>query len=412
MFADFSLTDWQYVKPVLLPAELREGGLIELHPDVELFAGSAPGLVDIRIIDEDGSEVPYKVEVSEGERQRTPLSASLQDKGYVPGSYTTFTADLGREGLLHNRIEFQTSDSNFRREATVETSSDAVTWARVAEQPVYDFTVSGVGRVSRDTEILYPDATARYLRVRIADEGEGPIEVSGATVFFIKETPAREVSWPTSTPISSQDPDRRATLVELDLGVEGLPTRRLELDIADVNFHRDVNVETSSDRETWQASGSRTAIFAFDTPKFVGDNVEISYPESTARYIRLVIVDQDNPPLTINGVEVWGHERRVVFSVNPARSHSVYYGNAAAPRPSYDIERVLPYLATEDLPQATLGPQTENPHFVIEEPPPAPVSERLPWLFPSVVALAAVVVGLILFGILRQARKMLPPPAE
>ena len=196
--ADFSQTDWRYIKSIDLPSELREEGLIELRPDVELFAAGASGLVDVRIIDGDESEVPYKIEVGKGESLRTSLSVSLQDLGYVPGRYTTFTADLGREGHLHNRIEFDTFTENFRGQGSVETSSDAITWATVAEEPVYDFTVSDVGRVSRDTEIRYPDSTARYLRVRISDDGDGQVEISGATVFAIEETPAREVSWPVS----------------------------------------------------------------------------------------------------------------------------------------------------------------------------------------------------------------------
>ena len=222
--ADFSQTDWRYMKSIGLPDDLREEGLIELDSDVELFATAAPGLVDLRIIDGDGAEVPYKIEVGTGERERKTLTVSLKDVGYVSARYTTFTGDLGREGHLHNGIEFHTVTENFRGQATVETSSDATKWTGVAEQPVYDFTVSGVGRVSRDTEIRYPESTARYLRVRVSDEGDGPVDVSRATVFSMKETPAREVSWPVSTLSSSVDPERQATLVEIDLGASGLPT--------------------------------------------------------------------------------------------------------------------------------------------------------------------------------------------
>ena len=64
---------------------------------------------------------------------------------------------------------------------------------------------------------------------------------------------------------------------------------------------------------------------------------------------------------------------------------------------------------TEKLPEAELGPQTANPSFVEEKPP---VSERFPWLFPTVVAVAVVIVALLLLSILRQARKVLPPPKE
>ena len=107
-----------------------------------------------------------------------------------------------------------------------------------------------------------------------------------------------------------------------------------------------------------------------------------------------------------------GLARRLVFSASPDQSYKLYYGNPDAQRPSYDIEQVFPYLATEDLPVAELGPEADNPDFVEEVPPPPPFSERYSWLFPLAVGAAAVFVGFILFGILHQARKILPPPVE
>jgi hypothetical protein len=103
---------------------------------------------------------------------------------------------------------------------------------------------------------------------------------------------------------------------------------------------------------------------------------------------------------------VW---RRLVFAADPQQSYRLYYGNAKAQRPSYDIERVFPYLVTEKLPEARLGPQVNSPHFEEAKPP---VSERYPWLFPTVIAVAAIIVALLLMRIFRQIRKVLPPPGE
>ena len=409
-FADFSLTDWRYVKPVSLPAELRREGLVEVAPDREVFAGAASGLVDLRIIADDGTEAPYKLEVSRGERQRVSIPVAIRDKGYVRGQYTTATGELTQEGALHNEIEILTPAANFLRNVTVEASDDGVTWATIAEQEIYDLTVREPGFTTRDTRVKYPESTARYLRLRIADDAEGPVEVSGASVFFVKETPAREVSWPASISSISQDTDRRTTLVDVDLGTRGLPSHRLVIEASEVNFYREVDLQTSADGVQWRPSGSRSAIFAYDTPKFVGSDLVVTHPESTSRFIRIIIFNEDNPPLDVERVEVYGIRRTLVFSADPRRSYSLYYGNAEARRPSYDIERILPYLATEGLPEARLGPQTNNPQFVEELPPPEPVSERLPWLFPSVVAVVAVVVAVLLVAVLRQARKILPPP--
>ena len=319
VFADFSLVDWRYVKPIILPADFSGEGLVEFTPDAEVFANSSPGLIDVRIIADDGTELPYKTELSRGERQRTAFSVSLRDKGYVPGSYNTFVADLGQEGFLHNEIEIRTSSLNFRRTAVVEASSDGTTWARIAENQVYDFTVKEIPLTSRDTRVKYTDSTARYLRVQIADEGEGPLDITGAAVFFVKESQAREVAWPVTILGTSRDTERRLTLVELDLGASGIPSQRLTLDVPEVNFYREVTLETSPDRETWRVLVSRYAIYAYDTPKFTGNSLTLTYSEATSRYFRLVIYDEDNSPLNVHRVDMWGLHRRVVFSAGPVR---------------------------------------------------------------------------------------------
>ncbi|MFQ5874682.1 MAG: DUF3999 family protein [Dehalococcoidia bacterium] len=409
--ADFSLRDWRYLKSVTLPSGLGEKGLVELLPDPEVFAGSAPGLVDLRIIDSEDTEVPYKLEVGRSERHQTPFSVALLDKGYVPGLHTIFTADLGRSGVLHNEIAFDTPSANFRRTAVVETSNDGATWAKIAEQEVYDFTVKERDFTTRDTHMRYPDSTTRYLRVAIADEGEGPLEVTGATVFFIKETPAREVLWPSAIVGTSQDTDRRATLVEVDLGTTGIPSYRMAVKVSDVNFYRQVTLETSNDGKEWEwrAPKLRAQVYAYDTPKFVGKDLAFTYPETTSRYLRLIIHDEDSPPLKIQGVDVWGLQHRLVFTADSEHSYTLYYGNLEARRPSYDIERVFPYLATEELPRAQLGPQVSSTQFVEKLPP---VSERFPWLLPSILAVVAVLASLLLLGVIRQARRVLPPPSE
>jgi len=406
-WADFSLRDWRYYKTIILPGSLGRDALVELAPDQQLFTGAAPDLVDLRIIASNDVEVPYKLEVSRGERQRTALSVSLRDMGYVPGRYTTFNADLGQAGLLHNQIEFQTLTRSFFRTATVESSADGATWAKVAEQPVYDFTDRESGFTTRYTGIRYGETTARHLRVRISDDGEGPFDITGASVFYLKETAAREVSWPASLAPTGRDTERRATLLELDLGAPGLPTHRVAVAVPDVNFYREVTLEASANRREWRMIQARASIYAYDTPKFVGKSLGFTYPESTERYLRLVIHDEDNLPLQVQGVEVWGFQRRLVFAGNLGESYRLYYGSAEARRPSYDIERVFPYLTTDALPRAGLDPQALNPSFMEKKPP---VSERLPWLLPTAVAVAAIFVALLLLAVVRNAKKLLPPP--
>ena len=410
--ADFSLRDWRYAKTIALPSNFQQEGLVEINPDREVFAGSISGLSDLRVVADGNTETPYKLDVNRATSERTYIQVSISDKGYLPGQYNSFIADLGRAGILHNEMEFQTSASNFRRTAVVEASNDRFTWAKVAEQIVYDFTVKERSFTTRNTRVRYPENTARYLRIKIIDDGTGSLEVYNATVFFVKETLAREVAWPATILDVSRDASQRTTMVQIDLGSPGVPSYRLSVNIPEVNFHRAVSLEASADREIWRNILSRSEVYAYDTPKFVGSSSGITYPETSLRYLRLIIYDEDSPPLTVKRVDVWGLQPRLVFSANPEHSYQLYYGNTEARRPSYDIERVFPYLVTDELPKVTLGAQTANPGFVEKKPPLPPLSERLPWLLPAVIVVAVVLLAFLLYGIIRQVRKVLPPPPQ
>ena len=413
--ADFSLKDWQHTKSITLPSELMDEGLVELVPDPQVYDRARLGLIDLRIIDGEEQEVPYHLDVEKGARERRSFPVTVRDIGFVPGQHSSFVADLGQEGILHNEIEVSTSSESFQREVTVEGSNDASNWAVLQEgTQIFDFTLKERGFTARDTRVRYPESTVRYLRVRITNDGEGPLEISGASVSSVVETPAQEVAYPATISELTEDSTKRTSLIVFDLGVRGLPTNRLTIETPQVNFYREITLEGTGDAPqkdaaNWSPIQRSGALYSYDTPKLVGDKLTLEYPETTFRYLRLTVRNEDDPPLDIQGVEMHGVQRKLIFQAQLGTSYKLYYGNIDAHAPSYELGRILPFLDTEDLPTGSLGPQTDNQAFELEEKR-VPFSERFPWLIPTVVALAAVVVAFLLFGVVRKAKKVRPPP--
>ncbi len=408
--ADFALADWQHLKPIGVPAGLASGDLVELTLDREVFQDSAAGQPDLRLIRDGVQEVAYQLVLAEAREEREFVPVKVRDLGYLPGQHTSFVVDIGEGGSLHNEVEIFTSDKNFRRRTVVESSSDAETWAVIQEgTEIYDFTVRERNFNVRNTRISYPESAARYLRVQVFNGAEGPLEVTGAGVARTEYNPPGETSYSPSTVSRTEDVDNQSSVLILDSGSQGIPTTRLSFQTTAVNFHRDVTIEVSNDRENWQWQGE-AAVYSYSTPRFVGSRLEVNYPESRHRYYRMTVQNRDNPPLPLEGITLLGVERKVIFQAQPGGNYALYYGNPNALRPSYDLERVLPYYETVGLPAATLGAQQSNPAFALAEPPVLPWTERYPWLIPVAVTLAALVVGLLLFGVVRQAKKILPPP--
>ena len=190
----------------------------------------------------------------------------------------------------------------------------------------------------------------------------------------------------------------------------GFPANGIELDIPQRNFHRRVSLEGSNDLTSWRIVQGNETLYDFDTPKFVGSNLSISFGESSVP-VSPDHYRQRRQSTTAGGRRTRsGFVRKLVFSADPAQSYRLYYGNPDVSAPSYDLERVFPYLVTERLPVAALGPHTRNPAFAVPAPPPTPFTERYPWLLPAIVAIAALLIGAFLASIVRQLKGTLPPP--
>ena len=405
--------EWRYYKPVTLPDSASAPGLVELELDPEVYAHAVPGLGDIRVTEQRaGEEHPYKLLVESGDQRRAPVAAKIQDLSRASGKDTTFILDLQSEGALHNELEVQTSSEDFQRRVEVEGSEDGKSWRTLQNNgTIFALTIKERGFAASDTRVTYPDSTARFLRVRIIDDGLEPLNVKGGVVFFARQLEPRRSEIPLAVVEREEDPERKSTKFLMDAGSAGIPANRIELEIPRRNFHRQVSLEGSDDMLAWRTVQSNETLYDFDTPKFVGNDLSIGFGESRYRYYRATIANEDNPPLPVNGARASGFVRKLVFSADPAGSYRLYYGNPEAGSPSYDLERIFPYLVTEGLPAAGLGPHTQNPAFFVPDPPPKPFTERFPWLLPVIVAIAALIIGAFLASLIRQLKDSLPPPA-
>ncbi len=413
LFAAVSETDWRYYKQINLPDTLTEPGLVELELDPEVYAHASTSLGDLRVADQqNGAEEPYKLLVEAGDQRRASVSANMRDLGHT-GQSTSFVLDLLSDGTLHNELEIQTSSQNFQRQVAIEGSDDGESWRTLRNDGIiFDLTIEERGFTTRDTRVTYPDSTARFLRVQITDEDLEPLSIGRSVVFFARQLEPRRGSIPLAIVGREDDPEQKETVLLLDGARAGFPAHRIELDIPQRNFYRHVSVEGSNNLENWRGVQSNETLYDFDTSKFVGNDLLIGFGESRFRYYRVTIANEDNPPLSVNGARAGGFVRKLVFSADPGQSYRLYYGNPEASAPSYDLERIFPYLVTEGLPGAALGPHLQNPAFTVVEPPEPPFTERYPWLLPTVVAIAALLIGAFLASLVRQLKGTLPPPPQ
>lgn len=398
--ADFQPGDWPYRKRIAAPS-LTQEQYVTTSVDNEIFDKARFDLGDLRLIEEDGQELPYKLVVEQREIKETVYSPNIFNQGFIPRSHSVFYLDLGQRGLLQNRLTIETPSVNFRRLVTIEGSDDQRTWYKLKTKgDIFDFSE---GYHARYTTLDYPENGYRYLKITIWGESEMPLIIAGVKVYSrIAREPKKEVVAATILE-RNENLQRRATELDLDLGHRGVPTSRVEILTDEKNFRRQVEVATSDDRKTWIPVGSGH-IFGYVTPKFTRADPHVSFQEAARRYLRITIVNYDDRPLQISGVKVYGIPRKLVFKYKPGGQYFLYYGNGDAVSPRYDIEQLLPYLALKHPPVVELGREEGNPRYVKKKVQ-RPWTEERPYLLWGALGLVVSVLGALSLRLIRQVGK-------
>ena len=410
-YADFNLLDWEYRSKIAGGAN-TEKGFVTLELPSSLFSYLKSDLSDLRVVNQEG-EVPYMVAVEKGESSVQSIPSRIFNLS-SGGDTTSFVLDTGSKGELHNSVTIQTSSENFRRIVEIEGSGDQLVWRTLNPRgQIFDYTVRDIKSVAvRDTTVYYPEGAFRYLRVSIFDRGEAPLKISGASVSRQVSLAAREISYTPSVAVS-QNADDKTTEVILDLGAKGIPHRKVAIETANENFSRAVQISESGDKNNWRAIGY-AYVFSVNTPKFTGSNLEFSYPESNNRYLKLSILNRDDRPIAISGVKITGLVRRILFNFDPSKEYFIYLGNPDAKRPQYDIESISQYVDFNLINQVSASSVEKNSSFKEKTLPLPPLSERSPYVLPTVLGIAVAILAFLLLRLLTNLKKNLPeePPSN
>ena len=397
--ADFKQADWQFFKDIQVP-ESAGSEYAFFQVDAEIYDGSFGVLQSLRIIDADSREAPYQMVTKRGSVHREEFSPRLLNNSYLAGRHNSFVLDLGEEPPSVNELTVQTTSTNFTRRASVEGSENQSEWNLLAED-AYIFDFSRNIR-SKHLRIGFPLSNFRYLRVKVHDDGSGPLELKGAKIFRVKKEEAQAERWPLSIIRRTENKEERTTEIILDAGYLGLPIRTLELDVASRNYHRNVRIHSSEDLEEWVSLGNGI-IFDYDLPRFKKTSTRLSFRENArGRYFRLTVENFDDRPLDIAGASGSGLVRRIVLPLTGKALYRTYFGNRKAKTPRYDLVHRIPYIETERLPHLSLGPRWSNPDYVVTKPV-RPWSEEHAYLLWVFMGAVIAVLALLILNLMRKA---------
>lgn len=434
------------------PATAEE--IIAFTLDSDVYAAVRGGLPDLRILDVSRAgapaEVPYQIqpEVEQGkERMRRTLPSeilALQENE----NNIEIRLRLPKNSPAADGFQFNTPLKDFERKVQVAGSADGENWTPLTSDGLI-FDYSRYMDVSNH-DVAVPANNFRQFKITIADvtdQRESPYKELTRTMREGRESQrverteiqsralrinridmihyveqeyverAKKAEYPVVEFKPHQDAQKKQTIIEVVTRRQ--PLTRFTIDTSSRNFSRRSAVQVpmtvrgraalQPDRTEWSTIGSAT-IHKLQFRGFNRQQLTIDFPESREEKYRIVIDNEDNPPLDIEGVKAEGNVYRLVFLAPEGKSYRVFYGSETAEAPRYEAAAVLGALGKGFQPvYVLLGRETENAAFAGE---PDFLLRRLlnNWIFlGAAIALMVAVLG---WGLYRAARHLEHLPTE
>ena len=350
-------------------ALLGTSDTIVFEPDEALLGHAKIGLADLRVLDANGGQVPWRhiAGHASGRVRVQALNSGTQ------GSAAVALLDLGLQRAVHDRLTLDVPETSFVARVTVSGADRrAGPFTRLGTTTIYD--VAGA-RHARSTVVLFSPTDFRYLLAR----GLGIRSIRGATV---QDAPSREDFVPRAARASVTTHGRR-TVVVLDLGYPHVPVSEFRIRSATSKYDRAVEVAHSENgRDFVPVAYGRIVAFPGSSQGPIDARLR-------ARYVRLTIENGDDPPLRAVRIRAFDVARPVLVEGGHPRPYHLYYGSPGTGAPSYDFSRLPLYTIAGT---GTLGAEQANALFR----PPADTrsfAAKHNWLVNGALALAAFVVA-------------------
>jgi len=383
----------RYAKPIEGGVSVQEQILAAVL-DVEVYSGTEPGFEDVRLAGDDGVEMPYLIDVMTETRTRTidrtctGIVDTLTEKG---DNRIEVVAHLPEKVHSPTSLSFVTPLRDFQHAIRVFGAGKTGEWQLlVPEGLIFDYS-----RFMDVKNLSVPLPANSCVRFRIeignvTDEQESQLRsltrhaaAPGADVetVTVQRRPFRIERIVFGYSVDREEvkgnvkrdyaPAKIAVDEEGGNTVVSVVTHRepltgFVLDTSSSNFRRIVRVEVPERRdgvERWRLVGEGT-VTRISFRGYNKESLQVTFQEQRSERYRVVIVNNDNPPLQVDGLVGRGNCYRLTFLASPSTEYNLYYGWPRAPEPSYDVAALVALLRQgQERVEVFLGDQIENTSY-------------------------------------------------
>jgi hypothetical protein len=372
---------YRFSKPLRFEA-IQSEELLAVELDGDVFEKAQDGFPDLRIVGdlEGDCEVPYLLRLANKTRIETFHHAwSVEPVSLVPMSQAglEIVLQLDEDDPQPDGLTLATPLKDFHQRIRVFGSNDAAQWEPLVDEGVI-FDYSRYMDV-RSLEIEFRRRNHRWFRVMLDDVTSdqelelldltrsirGGDETVRTESLVIQRRPMRidridfwQIrsrehhgenhlrEYPVQKYEVQQEPETQQTVVHFWMRRQ--PLSRLTLETTSRNFSRRAVVEypvRGGIRTRWVEIGSST-LQRIEFHDRKQEHLTVTFPLHLEQEYRLVIDNEDSPPLEIAGLKAQGAAYELVFLAAPGERYRLLYGYEEATAPRYDTAAVLSALPT------------------------------------------------------------------
>ena len=373
-------TDWRFLVPIV--GDLTPDVPVRLPLPRQVIAATAPGFADLRLFDDQGLEIPYVIYAQSAPTSYTFAFQVLAYSQEEEGDTIVLQRPLDTGPFWE--ITVQTTARDFHKAVRLQASHDRAAWVDVTADALFDFS----SRIDvRKVTLAFAATDAPYLRLLLKDAAPAKADATAVQLRYegleftahsqpLKPFRIDRISGRVGQPHAADHVYDTLTFSQLDtrtdtqgntlvrLGRVNLPVAQLRLTVDNPYYYRRVEL-WAADTDKDDAYHQVASGVVYKLPGVATADTTLRVQHIQSPYLRLKILNGDNPPLRLQQVEAAWIRQNLYFIPAAGRHYTLYFGAEQMRAPEYELRRLLPAQPTrlEQYVAVSLGDVQPHPHY-------------------------------------------------
>jgi len=319
---------------------------------------------NIRLFDDEKNEVPFVLKQKKTFKKikkSIPIDSKLVHMSHPKDNSIDIIFKLKKVKDIDS-IEIKTKVQNFEKNISIYGSNSKENWALLKEDTIFDYS-SIINH--HKLKVKLPKSSYNYYKIKInnvIENSESPIislsvenGISDKNIINYRKTiykktfkvdhvifyfsqskliPTSAVETEPKTPSWSAHIEENSHKTEVLIDSIGAPLQSITIDTKRKVFERPMTVQVlKNNSKTWRTIRN----LKMKTNK--NNRFLISLNGASGKQFRLIINNEDNPPISITSLQLNRRRYHFVFSPNQETPLSIYYGGQTDHFPTYDIQK-------------------------------------------------------------------------